>query len=101
MKQGAGWSICQCDVCIGWLKCTVASGLLMKQLGKDVAQGLIAGYFDNMAVYRKVGPRLKAHQQLKLYLGQERLYKFAEYVERNLGALAGNFIFGKPLFFKP
>jgi site-specific recombinase len=56
--------------------------------------GLIAGYFDNMAVYRKVGPRLKAHQQLKLYIGQERLNKFAEYVERNLGALAGNFIFG-------
>ena len=23
--------------------------------------GLLAGYFDNMAVYRKVGPRLKAH----------------------------------------
>ena len=28
--------------------------------------GLIAGYFDNMAVYRKVGPRLKAHPQLKI-----------------------------------
>ena len=56
--------------------------------------GLIAGYFDNMAVYRKVGPRLKAHQKLKLYIGQERLNKLAEYVERNLGALAGNFIFG-------
>jgi site-specific recombinase len=56
--------------------------------------GLIAGYFDNMAVYRKVGPRLKAHQKLKLYIGQERLNTLAEYVERNLGALAGNFIFG-------
>ena len=47
-----------------------------------------------MAVYRKVGPRLKAHQKLKLYIGQERLNTLAEYVERNLGALAGNFIFG-------
>lgn len=56
--------------------------------------GLIAGYFDNMAVYRKVGPRLKAHMHLKLVLGQERLNAFAEYIERNLGALAGNFIFG-------
>lgn len=56
--------------------------------------GLIAGYFDNMAVYRKVGPRLKAHMHLKLILGQERLNAFAEYIERNLGALAGNFIFG-------
>ncbi|KGT48251.1 MULTISPECIES: site-specific recombinase [Acinetobacter] len=56
--------------------------------------GLLAGYFDNMAVYRKVGPRLKAHTRLKRLMGQERLNKFAEYMERNLGALGGNFIFG-------
>ena len=56
--------------------------------------GLIAGYFDNMAVYRKVGPRLKVHQRLRSWFGQERLNKFAEYIERNLGALAGNFLFG-------
>ncbi len=56
--------------------------------------GLIAGYFDNMAVYRKVGPRLKMHLHLRLLLGQERLTKFADYIERNLGALAGNFLFG-------
>lgn len=56
--------------------------------------GLIAGYFDNMAVYRKVGPRLKAHYKLEKLMGQERLHKFANYIERNLGALAGNFLFG-------
>lgn len=56
--------------------------------------GLLAGYFDNMAVYRKVGPRLKAHVRLSQLLGQERLYRFADYIERNLGALAGNFMFG-------
>lgn len=56
--------------------------------------GLIAGYFDNMAVYRKVGPRLKAHVKLKKIMGVERLNKFANYIERNLGALAGNFLFG-------
>ncbi len=56
--------------------------------------GLIAGYFDNMAVYRKVGPRLKAHVKLKKIMGNERLNKFANYIERNLGALAGNFLFG-------
>ncbi len=56
--------------------------------------GLLAGYFDNMAVYRKVGPRLKAHVRLSQLMGQERLYRFADYIERNLGALAGNFIFG-------
>ena len=56
--------------------------------------GLIAGYFDNMAVYRKVGPRIQAHRKLKNILGQARLDKFAAYIERNLGALAGNFLFG-------
>ena len=56
--------------------------------------GLLAGYFDNMAVYRKVGPRLKAHPFLKKQLGQAKLDTFSNYIERNLGALAGNFIFG-------
>lgn len=56
--------------------------------------GLLAGYFDNMAIYRKIGPRLQAHPSLKHWLGQERLNKFASYIERNLGALAGNFLFG-------
>ena len=56
--------------------------------------GLLAGYFDNMAIYRKVGPRLKAHVRLRNLLGQAKLDTFANYIERNLGALAGNFIFG-------
>ncbi|WP_180171250.1 site-specific recombinase [Acinetobacter sp. YH12023] len=56
--------------------------------------GLLAGYFDNMAIYRKVGPRIQAHPKLKRIMGQERLDKLAAYIERNLGALAGNFLFG-------
>ena len=56
--------------------------------------GLLAGYFDNLAVYRKVGPRLKQHRRLKHWMGQARLDKFANYIETNLGALAGNFLFG-------
>ncbi|MFV5503387.1 site-specific recombinase [Acinetobacter sp. 226] len=56
--------------------------------------GLLAGYFDNMAVYRKVGPRLKADVRLAQLMGQQRLLRFADYIERNLGALAGNFLFG-------
>ncbi|OTG85937.1 recombinase [Acinetobacter sp. ANC 4558] len=56
--------------------------------------GLLAGYYDNMAVYRKIGPRIQADQRLKRYLGQARLDKFSHYIERNLGALAGNFLFG-------
>ncbi|WOE31385.1 MULTISPECIES: site-specific recombinase [unclassified Acinetobacter] len=56
--------------------------------------GLLAGYFDNMAVYRKIGPRIQAHRRLEKLLGQARLNRFAVYIERNLGALAGNCLFG-------
>lgn len=56
--------------------------------------GLIAGYFDNLAIYRKIGPRLKAHQRFARLMGQARLDRFADYVQLNLGALAGNFLFG-------
>ena len=56
--------------------------------------GLLAGYFDNMAIYRKVGPRIQSHPKLKKIMSQERLNAFAAYIERNLGALAGNFLFG-------
>ncbi|MCH7336624.1 site-specific recombinase [Acinetobacter sp. NIPH 2699] len=56
--------------------------------------GLIAGYFDNLAVYRNVGARLKQHRRFKRWMGQQRLDKFANYIETNLGALAGNFLFG-------
>lgn len=56
--------------------------------------GLIAGYFDNLAIYRKIGPRLKAHRRFSKWLGQARLDRFADYIQLNLGALAGNFLFG-------
>lgn len=56
--------------------------------------GLIAGYYDNLAVYHQVGARLKQHDRLQRWLGQPRLDRVADYVERNLGALAGNFWFG-------
>ncbi|AOA57624.1 site-specific recombinase [Acinetobacter larvae] len=56
--------------------------------------GLIAGYFDNLAIYRKIGPRLRAHPKLQGIMKTERLEKFSHYIERNLGALAGNFLFG-------
>lgn len=56
--------------------------------------GLIAGYYDNMAVYRQVGPRLRQHAKLQRWLGVKRLNRVAGYIENNLGALAGNFWFG-------
>ncbi len=56
--------------------------------------GLIAGYHDNLAVYNKIPQRLRAINWLQKLLGVSRLNRVANYVENNLGALAGNFYFG-------
>lgn len=56
--------------------------------------GLIAGYYDNLAVYHSVGARLQQHPRLKRMMNPIRLEKVSTYIENNLGALAGNFWFG-------
>lgn len=56
--------------------------------------GLIAGYYDNKAVYQKIPQRLRALNWLKALLGEKRLDKVAYYIEHNLGAIASNFYFG-------
>lgn len=56
--------------------------------------GLIAGYHDNLAVYNKIPQRLRAVKLLQKLLGLPRLERVANYIENNLGALAGNFYFG-------
>ena len=56
--------------------------------------GLITGYYDNLAVYRNVGARIEAHPVLKKYFRPERLTQIAHYIEKNLGAIMGNFLFG-------
>ncbi|MGB2831843.1 MAG: site-specific recombinase [Methylotenera sp.] len=56
--------------------------------------GLIAGYHDNLAVYNKIPQRLSAVPWLQKLLGKSLLARVANYIENNLGALAGNFYFG-------
>ncbi len=56
--------------------------------------GLIAGYHDNIAIYNKIPQRLKALKWLQKVLGISRLNRVADYVENNLGSIAGNFYFG-------
>ncbi|WP_211451047.1 site-specific recombinase [Collimonas antrihumi] len=56
--------------------------------------GLISGYYDNKALYTHIGQRVARAHWLRKLLGQERLNRFGEYVERNLGGLMGNFYFG-------
>ncbi|MDR2165956.1 MAG: site-specific recombinase [Zoogloeaceae bacterium] len=59
--------------------------------------GLIAGYFDNMATYSRIPQRIEQLPWAQRFFGTARLARFAGYVERNLGALAGNFLFGMSL----
>ncbi|UTH73686.1 site-specific recombinase [Chromobacterium sp. IIBBL 290-4] len=56
--------------------------------------GLIAGYYDNKAIYRRIPERIASHALLRRALGENRAWKLGHYVEHNLGALAGNFYFG-------
>ena len=56
--------------------------------------GLIAGHHDNLAMYNRIPQRLKQLRWLEQLLGKARLSRVADYVENNLGALAGNFYFG-------
>lgn len=56
--------------------------------------GLISGYYDNQSLFHRVPERLRRVKWLRRALGQPRLDRVSAYVEHNLGALAGNFIFG-------
>lgn len=56
--------------------------------------GLISGYYDNQSLYHQVPARLRRVKWLRRLIGPERLARTADYVEHNLGALVGNFVFG-------
>ncbi|MFO8154863.1 MAG: site-specific recombinase [Pseudomonadota bacterium] len=55
--------------------------------------GLIAGYFDNRAVYLNLGARLEQHPLLRRVAPGAR-HRFATYMETHYGSLMGNFFFG-------
>jgi site-specific recombinase len=56
--------------------------------------GLISGYFDNLCIYHRVPDRVRRLRRLARYIGAARVDALARYVEHNLGALVGNFLFG-------
>ena len=56
--------------------------------------GLIAGYYDNLAVYNHIGARIRRHRFLQKILPKSSLERLGTFVEANLGAIMGNFIFG-------
>lgn len=59
--------------------------------------GLISGYYDNKALYNRIPERIAAHPLLNRLIGEQRSHSLGQYIERNLGALAGNFYFGMML----
>ena len=56
--------------------------------------GLISGYYDNKALYTRMGQRVRQLRWLCRLLGRERCARVARYIEDNLGGLMGNFFFG-------
>lgn len=56
--------------------------------------GLISGYYDNKSIYNKIPERVKNHKFLNRFLGQKRTCDLSEYLDANLGNLAGNFFLG-------
>jgi site-specific recombinase len=56
--------------------------------------GLISGYYDNKALYTRMGQRVRQLRWLGSLLGIERRDRLSRYVENNLGGLMGNFYFG-------
>ncbi|WP_131669203.1 site-specific recombinase [Psychrobacter pygoscelis] len=56
--------------------------------------GLIAGYYDNLAVYNHIGARISRHWLLKRLMPHAWLERLSSFIETNLGAIMGNFLFG-------
>jgi len=56
--------------------------------------GLLSGYYDNYAAYNRIAERiLQLHWPRRLF-GEARMRRVAAYLGDNLGALAGNLLFG-------
>jgi site-specific recombinase len=56
--------------------------------------GLLSGYYDNKALYTRMGQRVRQLRGLRRLLGPARLERLSVYVENNLGGLMGNLYFG-------
>jgi site-specific recombinase len=55
--------------------------------------GLISGYYDNKALYTRMGAARAQLRGLRRLLGRSA-WRCSRYVEDNLGGLMGNFFFG-------
>ncbi len=58
------------------------------------AAGLIAGYHDNWIISNRIGERIRENTFLQRRFSYKRRNRMANFVEKNTGALAGNFYLG-------
>jgi site-specific recombinase len=56
--------------------------------------GQINGYCDNVCAYERIPERIMHIRWARRLFGERNLQRIADYVEGNLGALIGNFVFG-------
>ena len=56
--------------------------------------GLISGYYDNKALYTRMGQRITRIGWLNRRFGADRVARLGDYLENSLGSLMGNFYFG-------
>jgi site-specific recombinase len=56
--------------------------------------GLISGYYDNYAAYNRIPERILQLGWPRRLFGEARMRRVAAYIGDNLGALAGNLLFG-------
>lgn len=56
--------------------------------------GLISGYYDNYAAYNCIPERIVQLEWPRRLFGEAKVQRIAAYVGDNLGALAGNLLFG-------
>ncbi|HMR67583.1 MAG TPA: site-specific recombinase [Anaerolineae bacterium] len=56
--------------------------------------GLVAGYFDNRALYLDLPGRIRQHPLLERLLSPKQRNRLADYISEHYGALWGNFFFG-------
>ncbi len=56
--------------------------------------GLISGWVDNHVRYGKIPQRIKAHPLLRLTFSNAKLDRIAGFVDKNLGLIIGNLMFG-------
>lgn len=56
--------------------------------------GLLSGYYDNYAAYNRIPERILQLRWPRRLFGEARMQHVAAYIGDNLGALAGNLLFG-------